>query len=484
MRRAISLLLLAAGLVLAVAPAQQSETRFVAVLTVDGAIGPATSDYLRRGLDRAAEEGAQAVVLKLDTPGGLVTSTRDITSAMLASEVPIIGWVAPDGARAASAGTFIIYASHLAAMAPTTTMGAATPVSIGGGAPGSNPTEAPTPDQDGDNGNSEETKASDKEEAKQSSTPTGEDSSTSPGSASERKAINDTVAYILTLAERYGRNADFAERAVREAATVTASEALDIGAIELVAADIDALLEQADGREVRLGESTVTLSTSDAAIRDYAPDWRTEFLSIITDPQIAYFLLIIGLYGLLLEGYNPGGLVPGVIGGVSLLIALYALQLLPVNYAGLLLILLGVGLITAELFAPSFGILGIGGLVSMGIGFVILIDSEAPGMDVPVGFIIGFSLTSALVIFVTGYLLRKALRMRRPDAAHATEGRNAIAMEAFDQTGPVRLDGEIWRATTNAPVSAGQNVRIIEQDGLTLRVEPLPNDSTNAATET
>ena len=483
----LSVVLLSMGLGLALLPAQETESDFVAVLTIDGAIGPASSDYLQRGFQRAANEGASAVVLKLDTPGGLVTSTRDITKAMLASPVPIIGWVAPDGARAASAGTFIIYASHLAAMAPATSMGAATPVQMGGGMPGDGEDDREREDDDPANGDgSSEATDSDEGEGEQaddqaSNTPAPRDRSAEAATAGERKAINDSVAYIKSLAERHGRNAEWAERAVRDAATVTASEALEIGAIELIASNLEQLLADADGRVVNMEDGELTLATAGLPTREYTPDWRTEFLSVITSPQIAYFLLIIGLYGLLLEGYNPGALVPGVVGGISLLVALYALQMLPVNYAGLLLIILGLSLIVAELFAPSFGILGLGGLASLTFGFIILLDSDIPGMEIPTGFIVGLVLVSAASFFITAYLLRKALRLRRVDSARANEGRLALALEDFEGRGNVRLDGEIWQAFSEQPVSKDQNVRVVEQDGLRLLVTPVEDSNFSQA---
>lgn len=443
-------LVVALGLATAVSLAQPD--RAAVVLDINDAIGPATSDYFQRGLAAAAERDAPVVVLKLNTPGGLDTAMRDIIQATLASPVPVIMWVAPNGARAASAGTYMLYASHVAAMAPATNLGAATPVSIGGGTP------APAP-------SAEEEKGEDEPE-------NGEPRKDAPTDASSLKAVNDAVAYIRGLAELRGRNADWAESAVRDAASLNARAALEAGVIDLIAEDLDGLLAAADGREVQTATGSVTLATAGLATIAIEPDWRNRLLATITNPNIAYLLLIVGLYGLLLEGYNPGALVPGIVGAISLLLAAYALQMLPINYVGLALVLLGIALIVAETFVPSFGALGLGGIVALTIGSIMLLDTDVPG------FGISKSLIGAIAVVAGGTLLATlgfALKTRRNPVVTGRErmvGRTAVAYEDFDGTGRVRVDGELWNATSAAPIRAGQMVTIIALDGLWLTVSP------------
>ena len=311
----------------------------IVLLPVDDAIGPATSDYFVRALKDAAESDARLVVVTLDTPGGLDTAMRDMIQAMLASTVPVVVYVSPNGARAASAGTYLVYASHVAAMAPATNLGAATPVQIGGPPGGARP---PVPDDNPPA--ADEGKGDGEDKGKPAPV---------PSDALERKAVNDAVAYIRSLAELRGRNADWAETAVREGASLSAGEALKQGVIDLIADDLPALLKALDGRVVRLPSGDVTLQTAGLPLRAVEPDWRTRLLSLITNPNVAYLLMLIGIYGLLLEGYNPGAVLPGVVGAISLLLALFAFQVLSVNFAGLALIALGVLLIIAESFAPS-----------------------------------------------------------------------------------------------------------------------------------
>ena len=427
------------------------ENTHIAVLTINGPIGPATKDYFERSLKKAVEQGASALIVKLDTPGGLDSTTRDMIKTILAAPIPIITYVYPAGSRAASAGTYILYGSHVAAMAPSTTLGAATPVNIG-------TPSLPKPIHPGEEEQAEQEK---------------EDNPHTPKTAMERKLVNDAVAYIQGLATRHGRNADWAEQAVREAATLTANEALDRQVIDIIANDMTDLMRQINNLKVVMESGQKQVINSDGVnLLDYNPDWRTELLAIITNPQTAYILLMIGIYGLILEGYNPGALVPGVIGGICLLTALYALQVLPVNYAGLALIVLGMLLIVAESMAPSFGILGIGGVIALTLGSIILIDSDAPGMEISIAVIGGFATTSAIVVLIILLAVGKSLRMKRVPVEKALVGQNGT-VESFEQgKGFIRVNGERWSAISQHSLHPGQIVTITSEQGLVLGVKP------------
>jgi membrane-bound serine protease (ClpP class) len=424
----LATLILGAALA-ASAPAPAARTGVL--IPISGPIGPATSDFFVRQLHTAQDEGAALVVVTLDTPGGLDTSMRDIVQAILASDVPVVTYVTPSGARAASAGTYILYASHIAAMAPATNLGAATPVQIGG-----------------DSGKKE-----------------GE-------SALERKAVNDAVAYLVGLAHLRGRNAEWAEKAVREGAALPSDQAVTDKVVDLVARDLPELLRAIDGRIVKLQSREVTLATGGIVMHDVQPDWRTDLLSLITNPNVAYLLMLIGIYGLLLEGYNPGTVLPGVVGAISLLLALFAFQVLSVNYAGLALIGLGVLLIVAESFVPSFGSLGLGGIVAFVVGSVMLLDADVPGYSIAWQLIAGMALVGALVLLA---IVSFAVKARRRPVVSGVEGllrERAEAVESFEREGLVRAHGEIWRAVSREPILAGQRLRILAVKGLRLEVEP------------
>lgn len=444
----------------------------VIVLELKGGIGVATADYIISGIEHAEETAAELIIINMDTPGGLMAPMRDIVQAILGSSVPIATYVTPAGARADSAGTYILLASHIAAMTPTTHLGAATPVSLTGD------DATPTPDKPTDLPTDESTDDSTDEETDDDAEPVPK---MQPGTAMERKVLNDAVAYIRSLAERYGRNAEWAEEAVRSAATLTAREALEQNVVDFIAKDRADLLQQIDGYEVEVDSEPRTLATNDVVIEKYEPNWRIKILSAIANPEIVLLLGMIGLYGLMYEGWNPGAIVPGVVGIICLLLAAYALQVLPVNYAGLALIIVGIALMTAEAFAPSFGALGLGGIVAFVFGSIMMFDSGIPGFGISLTFVIAIAMMAALVII---WLISFALKLRKRGAV---TGRDSIiggigtAMQDFSGDGRVWLESEAWSARSNAAIRKDQRVIVLALDGLTLEVEPLAEPDTAGA---
>jgi membrane-bound serine protease (ClpP class) len=454
--------------------ADRPAERLALVLDVQGPIGPATRDFVSRSLEKAAERDAALVIIRMDTPGGLDASTRDIIKDILNSSVPVATWVGPAGARAASAGTYILYASHIAAMSPATNVGAATPVSIIGGTPA--PEKDPSSGKGGKKKHDQE--AAESAEAEVEAEDEDEEAPAIPGGdAMAKKTVNDSVAYIRGLAEKRGRNADWAERAVREADSITAEKALELGVIDLIAASIGDLLEQADGRVVEVNDREVTLDTGGLVTERLEPDWRSELLAVITSPTIAYLLLLIGVYGLILEGYNPGAILPGVVGAICLLMALYAFQMLPVNYAGLGLIILGIILMIAEVMSPSFGALGFGGIIAMVVGSIILMDTDVPGYTVSRSLIGSIAVAGSLGMMAIVWIAVRARQRPVVSGREELVGAEGVAVEDFAGAGHVYVHSERWNAFAEVPVRENQAVVVTGLDGLTLKVRPVTAES-------
>ena len=432
--------------------AEQIASAPVLMLTQEGAIGPASADYLHRGFIHAAAIDAQLIVIRLDTPGGLDLSMRAIIKDILASNIPVVCFVAPRGARAASAGTYILYACHISAMAPATNVGAATPIAIGPSPPSMPPNADATRNKSVLGETDEQTL--------------------------KRKQTNDAAAYIRGLAQLRGRNADWAERAVREAVSLSSKEAQEQHVVDVIAADVPQLLRQLDGRQLTVLGREHHLVTARAATLEFSPDWRARVLITITDPNIAYLLLLIGFYGLVFEFLNPGLVAPGVLGGICLLLGLFALQMLPVNYAGLGLMVLGIGLMVAEHFVVGFGVLGLGGIVAFTLGSIMLIDTDVPGFGVAWPVIAGASGASALLLLL---VLGLALRSRGLPVVSGREAMiGAVGEVIADSDGVVfaRVLGEHWRVRTETPEASlqlvlGQRIRVLALDGLLLTVEVL-----------
>ncbi|WP_245391722.1 NfeD family protein [Salinicola aestuarinus] len=429
------------GLACALTAVGQSAGGRAVILTLNDSVNPATRDYLERGIHHAESAAAAVVIIEVDTPGGQVESLRRLAQTILAAEVPVVSYVTPSGARAASAGTYLLYASHVAAMTPGTHLGSATPVLLGQGSE-----------------SGEENSAAEEESA-------GEVSD------SRRKRIEDAVAMIRGYAERNGRNPEWAERAVREAANLGAEEALSRNVIDVVATDIDDLLAQLDGRDVMLADGEHRLATAGLDLTREGPAWRTALLSLIANPTVAYGLLLLGFYGLVFELASPGLLVPGVVGGISLMLGLFAFQVLSLDFAGLGLILLGLAMIVAEAFIPSFGALGAGGIAAFSIGSIMLMDGAESSLAWP--------LVGGTAAVAAGFLLWGVLRLYQMGRHLPRTGREEIigaSAEALTDftggRGKVLLHGERWHARSEAPVARGDALRVIALDGLVVTVAP------------
>jgi membrane-bound serine protease (ClpP class) len=441
--RQFSILIAALVMLLMVTLYAASDANKAYLVEVDAVIGPVTQELIERSIDNAEADGAAMVILQMDTPGGLDHSMREIIKAILDSHVPVITYVSPQGSRAASAGTYILYASHVAAMAPATNLGAATPVQIGG-----LPKIPLDPSQPGEEGESDDGKSS-----------------------MDRKIINDATAYITGLAKLRNRNEAWARLAVREGASLSAQEALEQKVIDLVATDLTDLFKQLDGREINVKGRIVVLATDNLMVERIVPDWRSELLAIITNPNIAYLLMLVGIYGLILEFSNPGGILPGVVGIISLLLALYSFQVLPVNFAGLVLLVLGIIFMVSEIFITSGGILGIGGVIAFTVGSIMLFDDDYLAVSIPM--IGGTALVAAGFML---WILKKFASLRRAQVVSGEEymiGHIGIVREAFSKRGRVGLDGESWLAETPVPLTEGQKVRVTAIDKLVLTVEPV-----------
>ena len=434
-----------AGLIgLALPPEPAAAAKRAIVLEIDGAIGPPIADYITRELNAVRSGDASLIVLRMNTPGGLDTSMRKIISAILDSPVPVATYVAPNGARAASAGTYIAYASPIAAMAPGTNIGAATPVQLGGGS--LFPSEQKSQKDQKDPGESADTET--------------------------RKITNDAVAYIRSLAAVSGRNADWAVDAVRSAASLPASEALSLHVIDVIADDVPDLLRKIDGRDVTIGGKPQRLATAGLAVETRPPDWQTELLMLVTNPNVAFILMLIGVYGLIFEFFSPGAVAPGLIGAISLVLAFYALAFMPINYAGAALVLFGVALMIAEVHIGAFGALGVGGIAAFLIGAVMMFPAQAPGFALSHGVLAVTALGSAALLLLA---LAAVLRRRRPVVTghEALFGAEGETVSWQDGEGWVRVKGEIWLARSDAALTAGSRVKIVGRDGLVLRVQDI-----------
>ena len=439
--------------------ADETQGKQAFILEIDGIISPATADYFERSLEKAIQTDTELILIKMDTPGGLDLSMRKIIKQILASPVPIVTYVTPSGSRAASAGTYILYASHIAAMAPATNLGAATPVQL-------IPAINPSADKDKPLLVKDETEEDTKKDTK---TETIDLDHADPMT---KKIINDAVAYIRGLAKLRGRNEEWAVQAVLEGVSLPAEEALEKNVIDILAINQSDLFKQIDGRTLSVLGRDRTINTTNLVLTEIKPDWRNKLLAVITNPNIAYILMLIGIYGLIFEFSNPGAILPGTVGSICLLLALFSFQVLPINYAGLALILLGIALMTAEAFQPSFGILGLGGIVAFVVGSIILFDTDIPGYGINLGIIAGFAVTTAAFFILALGLVFKAKRKPIVSGLEQMLGAPCVAMEDFDQQGLVFIHSEVWKARTTTAMKKGDKARVKTMRGLILDVIP------------
>lgn len=413
----------------------------VFVADIEGAIGPATVHFVGQAIDTAQTQNAEALILRLNTPGGLASSMREVVQSVLAARVPVIGYVAPSGAHAASAGTFVLYATHVAAMTPGANIGAASPVQIG--APGTTPSEAPDREP---------------EAVEQ------------PAGAMDAKATNDAVALIVSLAQMRGRNAQWAESAVREAAALSAPDALEAGVIEIVASNEAELLAMLDGRMVETAAGQRTLRTGGAILERIEPSWITSALGVLANPNVALLLMLIGVYGVIYEFLTPGTIGPGLVGAIALILGLYALNQLPLNYAGLALVLFGLTLMVVEAFTPSFGVVGLAGVIAFVIGALMLVDTEIEAFRLSPGVIAAAAaMSAAVLVFILGVVIRAQAKLKA-SGAEGLLGQMAQVLDWRGGEGHVWAQGERWSARAGEPLIVGQNVRIVGREALTLRV--------------
>jgi membrane-bound serine protease (ClpP class) len=464
-RSLIALAIVTGGGVAGGSPAQPAPASGpVIVIEVDGIIGPATADFFERSVARAEQRGARLVVLRMDTPGGLDDSMRRIIKRIFASTVPVATYVAPEGARAASAGTYILYASHIAAMAPATNLGAATPVALGG-MPGGEP--------EGPRGAPRDRAKDGKETA-----PGAGDRPTQPPTAGRdsmrEKAINDAAAYIRSLAQLRGRNAEFAEQAVLQASSLSSEEALKNGVIDLIATSVADLLGRIEGRAVVVPTGQAQLRLAGAPIENVQPDWRTRMLAVLSNPTLAMLLLMVGIYGLFVEFTSPGFGVPGVAGAIALLLAMYALQLLSVNWAGVALLVLGAVLMISEIFLPSFGALGVGGLIAFIVGGLMMFD-ENHGLDVSLPFVVVLGLASAAAILAFGAFAVKSRGRPVVSGREDMIGAAGTVVEVDDGEAWAQVRGERWKVAGPAGLQPGDRIRVTAIAGLTLTVDRQSN---------
>lgn len=438
------------------------------VINIKGGIGPAVSDYVTREITEAQKNNAAMIILEMDTPGGLDTSMRQIIQAITVSTVPVATWVGPSGARAASAGTYILFASHIAAMAPGTNLGAATPVSLGGGKPKSNPfssekEDKPQPSSESPPSPKDKAPSDIAEEAVPASNKT----------SMEKKVINDAAAYIQSLAKLHGRNAQWAEKAVRQAASLDAEQALKQNVIDFIANDINQVVKQSNNTMVKLNGVETPVELNNVTYVEREQDWRFKLLSVLTNPNVAYILMLLGMYGLLLEFYSPGVGLAGVLGGICLVLAMYSLQMLPISYAGLALLVLGIMLMVAEAFSPSFGVLGLGGIVAFVVGSIMLMDTDLPGYQIAAPLIAGFTIVSVVFFFVIVTLLLKSRRRPVTTGVQILIGTQAEVVDCSKADGQYRVlvNGEVWQAKGPQSLKQGDKVTVTNVQGLWLEIE-------------